>query len=233
MKTVAKNLLAPIGLACLMLMAPWVFAGDSFPGQAPSNNLLKTQQKADSLFEKGEYERAMFIYREELAPLGDKFAQYMVGYMNYSGRGVPEDSVAASAWYRLAAERGEANYVKVRDLLFSKLNDEQRENSASLYAELRAQMGDIVLVSRLVEQDILILRRRRGGDERFQEQFDRSNFAHNSSVYNEAAASLELRVDYLLELVAADESSSDIEREQVDKLVADARREIDIHNAGL
>lgn len=231
MRAVRKHFFQPIGLAFLLLIAPVVLAGESFPGEAPSNSLLKTQQKADSLFEKGDYERAMFIYREELAPLGDKFAQYMVGYMNYSGRGLPEDPVAASAWYRLAAERGEENYVRVRDLLFSKLSEEQQLRSGSRYAELRAAMGDIVLVSRLVEQDMAILRRRRGTDVRLQEDFDRSNFAHNTSVYEDAAASLEQRIDYLLELVAADKSATDLEREHADKLAADAQREIDIHNA--
>ena len=38
----------------------------------------------------------MFIYREELAPLGDKYAQYMIGYMHEHGKGVDKDPAVAS-----------------------------------------------------------------------------------------------------------------------------------------
>ena len=58
------------------------------------------------------------IYRNDLAPIGDKYAQYMLGYMSLSGLGVEQDPVLASAWYRLAAERGEPEeFVVIRDEL--------------------------------------------------------------------------------------------------------------------
>ncbi len=53
------------------------------------------QRKVDQLFERGDYERAYFIYRNELAPAGDKYAQYMVGFMHLTGMGIDEDPVAA------------------------------------------------------------------------------------------------------------------------------------------
>ena len=41
-----------------------------------------------------------------LAEQGDAIAQYNLGLMSASGRGVPEDDVEAVRWFRLAAEQG-------------------------------------------------------------------------------------------------------------------------------
>jgi len=43
-----------------------------------------------------------------LAEQGDAAAQYNLGLMSASGRGVPEDDVEAVRWYRLAADQGYA-----------------------------------------------------------------------------------------------------------------------------
>ena len=43
-----------------------------------------------------------------LAEQGDAVAQYNLGLMSASGRGVPEDDVEAVRWYRLAADQGYA-----------------------------------------------------------------------------------------------------------------------------
>ena len=44
-----------------------------------------------------------------LAEQGDAIAQYNLGLMSASGRGVPEDDVEAVRWYRLAADQGYAS----------------------------------------------------------------------------------------------------------------------------
>jgi hypothetical protein len=129
-------------------------AGDDFPGSKPDRRILKTQEKVDSLFEKGDYERAYFIYRQELAPLGDKYAQYMVGYMHMTGKGVERDYVAGSAWYRLAAERGDMNFAKARDEVWQLFTDAQRSQSDTKYAELRLQYSDAMIVTNLIERDL-------------------------------------------------------------------------------
>ncbi|MCH8277932.1 MAG: SEL1-like repeat protein, partial [Proteobacteria bacterium] len=72
----------------------------------PDSRTMALQNKVDRLFGAGNFERAFFLYRYDLAPLGDKYAQYMVGFLYLSGMGVEKDSTIASAWYRLAAERG-------------------------------------------------------------------------------------------------------------------------------
>ena len=98
-----------IFLALLACLQPFVAAAQdpgSFPSVPITSKTLQVQQQAEEVFERTDYKRAFFIYRNELAPIGDKYGQYMVGYMYLTGKGVEEDIVAASAWYRLAAERG-------------------------------------------------------------------------------------------------------------------------------
>jgi hypothetical protein len=112
----------------------------------PDARTLGVQRKVDELYERGEFDRAYFIYRNELVPIGDKYAQYMVGYMHLMGRGVAEDPVAASAWYRLAAERGTPEFVAVRDQLMLDLNADERHRSDSGYQRLRRQFSDVVVL---------------------------------------------------------------------------------------
>lgn len=123
---------------------------------------LHVQNQAEEVYERGDFDRAYFIYRNELAPIGDKFGQYVVGYMHLTGQGVAENAVVASAWYRLAAERGTKEFVRVRDELLAALNDQQRAESDRLFIELRKQYGDLVLVARAVREDYESLKARTG-----------------------------------------------------------------------
>lgn len=107
---------------------------------------LKVQRKVDELYERGEFDRAYFIYRNELAPVGDKYAQYMVGFMHLTGMGIDEDAVAASAWYRLAAERGTPQFVAVRDMLMNDMTAEQRRESDRLFLEIRREYSDLAIL---------------------------------------------------------------------------------------
>ncbi len=133
---------------------------DDFPGSKPDRRILKTQEKVDELFEKGDYERAYFIYREELVPLGDKYAQYMVGYMNMVGKGVPRDYIAGSAWYRLAAERGDESFSRARDEVWELFKDEQRIQSDKKYAEIRMDYSDAMIIANYIEKDLELIGRR-------------------------------------------------------------------------
>lgn len=133
---------------------------DDFPGGKLDPRIIETQQKVDSLFEKGDYDRAYFIYRQELVPLGDKYAQYMVGYMKIVGKGTERDVVAGSAWYRLAAERGDKNFAKARDEILGYFNDEQRALSDHAYNVLRLQFSDAIIIADLIEEDLDLLAHR-------------------------------------------------------------------------
>lgn len=69
-----------------------------------------------SLFERGDYPTAY----QELRPLaenGDPKAQYYIGLMTYSGKGVAPDSAEAIKWIKPAAEKGMADAQYIYALL--------------------------------------------------------------------------------------------------------------------
>jgi TPR repeat protein len=149
-----KRICQLLATATIMLAAAVTYGADDFPGGKPDRRIIKMQEKVDTLFEKGDYERAYFIYREELVPLGDKYAQYMVGYMTLVGKGVPGDLIAGSAWYRLAAERGDSAFVQSSNEVLRLLNEEQRKLSDQRYLELRREYSDVMIVANLIEKDL-------------------------------------------------------------------------------
>lgn len=122
-------------------------------GVGQDSKTLSVQAKAEELFERGDYRRAHVIYRNDLAPIGDKYAQYMLGFMSLSGLGVEQDPVLASAWYRLAAERGEpTQFLRIRDELLGNLDAVDRERSDQVYRSLRRDYSDIAISMREVRE---------------------------------------------------------------------------------
>lgn len=183
-------------------------AGAPFPGYAPDGDSIRIQEKVNKLFDKGEYERALVIYRNDLAPRGDKYAQYMVGYMYLTGKGVPESPVQALAWYRLAAERGHESFVQVRDLLTQTLDDAALEAAGERYRELAAVHGDAAIIVRLIGEDLALLRS--AGQSDVALSLQASGSAGTSSAgdtLGQLGERLELRMRYLDELVATGRSA--------------------------
>lgn len=123
---------------------------------------LSLQVKVDRLFEQGEYDRAYLIYRNELASLGDKYAQYMVGYMHLTGMGAEQDPALASAWYRLSADRGTPEFVALRDQLMRELSPEQRIRSDAVYHQLRRDYSDLAVLLRSIKRQVHELQARSG-----------------------------------------------------------------------
>lgn len=142
-----------------LAMAQWT----EFPTGDLDSRTIRTQSKVESLYERGDYKRAHFIYSNELARQGDKYAQYMTGYMYLMGRGVEEDPVKASSWYRIAAERHAPEFIAVRDQVMETLNDEQRARSDEFYVELRKEYSDIVVVMGLLADDLRSMKSLRTG----------------------------------------------------------------------
>lgn len=130
----------------------------TFPGWAPSDAMVRIQEKAEAAFEAGKYRKAMWLYEKELAPIGDKYAQYMIGYMHENGLSVPRDPVRAGAWYLLAAERGHEQIVAAAESLQHSLRPAQLAAARSLAATLKETMGDKELVRRAIRRDIERLR---------------------------------------------------------------------------
>ena len=133
-----------------------------FPGAAIDQKTMRAQERAEELYERGEYSRALLIYETELAPTGDKYAQYMVGYMNLAGKSLPPNRPVALAWYRLAAERGEPAIMEARDALYNNMSPEEVESSNRLFVDLWQEIGDNRLILDLIRKDIEILRSRTG-----------------------------------------------------------------------
>ncbi len=116
------------------------------------------QAKADELFERGNFERAFFIYKSDLAPVGDKYAQYMVGFMYEHGMGVDADPISASAWYRIAANgRGQGTFGETAADSVRIMSDAERRRSDAEYLELRKRYSDVAVMFRQVEDDLEIL----------------------------------------------------------------------------
>lgn len=134
----------------------------SFPGESADQRTLQTQKRVDQLYSAGEYERALFIYERELAPRGDKYAQYMVGYMHLNTHGVPLDKATALAWYRLAAERENEVLQQARDELAADLTQAEIDASNRIFLDLLQEIGDTRLLMKLIRRDMNTLRGRTG-----------------------------------------------------------------------
>lgn len=146
-------------LSVLLLLAGFpVLAQNPGEARAFDSPTLRLQAKAEELYRAGHWERAYFIYVNELAAVGDKYAQYMAGYMWSNGKGVPRDAVRASAWYRIAAERGAPEFVNVRDELLESLSEAERLESDRHYIALRQKYSDLVLALGILrkEREVLI-----------------------------------------------------------------------------
>lgn len=154
-----------LSIAALIFLAATPVAAETsgpFPGSPVNQATMRLGERVEELFENGEYERAFFIYRNELAPIGDKYAQYMVGFMYETGTWVEENPVLASAWYRLAAERGYREFEDVRDAIMNNFTDTAKGRSDELYLQLRREYSDVVILLRLIEQDYEAMTARTG-----------------------------------------------------------------------
>jgi len=158
------NRLRLIAVVALCLTALDVVAQGvgPFSGNTVDSKTMMVQKKADELVDQGDYERAHLIYRNDLAPIGDKYAQYMVGYMYLTGMGVDEDPVLGSAWYRLAAERSFEGFVEERDQILAFFSDVDLLRSDTLYLQLRRKYTDAVLLLDLIRDDLDVLSDRTG-----------------------------------------------------------------------
>lgn len=212
---------------CLLFMASVAGAqsSGSIPGMPIDARTIRIQEQAEEIYERTDYERAFFIYRNELAPIGDKYGQYMVGFMYLNGKGVEEDRVAASAWYRLAAERGTKEFIGARDHVLRSLDDEQRARSDELFIALRKQYGDLVLLARAVRKDYELLRQGTGsrlgvgGSPVAVYEFDRGgSFGSGIDYYDRIERRLEARLEYIAEHTKIDIVDIDVNSINMDKL---------------
>jgi len=133
-----------------------------FPGVSVDQRTLETQEQVDELYGAGEYKRALFIYENELAPRGNKYAQYMVGYMHLNAKGIPQNKITALAWYRIAAERGEPALLLSRNELIENMTLAEVAVSNRIFLNLWQGIGDTRLIMELIREDMNTLKRRTG-----------------------------------------------------------------------
>ncbi len=158
----ASRTLVLLCAALLALSAVPAAAQERFPGSAPSGLTVKIQQKAERAYREGDYERAYRVWRKDLVEIGDKYAQYMVGYLHLTGQGAERDLAKAYAWYRLAAERGHDQLVAALEGLEGQLTPAERAAGTAEYERIVAKYGDRKLVRRLIRLDELRLKKRTG-----------------------------------------------------------------------
>ncbi|CAN5273356.1 hypothetical protein BH24PSE2_BH24PSE2_05590 [soil metagenome] len=140
-------------LAAMILLLPLTLSGQDSPNEAPSERLEAAQAEADDAFDGGRYEEAYDLYLDDLVPIGDKYAQYMIGLMHLRGLGIEKDVPLGAAWLELAAERGDEKLGAERDAVLAGLDEQQRKQQQALFKDLQAQYSDCALVSRGLEED--------------------------------------------------------------------------------
>lgn len=130
----------------------------AYPGAPPEKDVIRLQEKAEAAFEAGDYRRALWFYRKELAPIADKFAQYMIGHMYENGLGVPRDLIQAAAWYQVAAERGHQQFVDKSQALLARLTPAELGAAQEAAESLKGEIGDIALLKLDIRRDMNRLR---------------------------------------------------------------------------
>ena len=174
-----------------------------FPGVVPDQRTQKIQEDVEVIYEAGDYRRAHVIYKDELAAIGDKYAQYMVGYMYLNGQGVEVDRVEALAWFRLAAERDEPLLVRIRDEQQAQMTAAEVEASDERFIELWREIGDRQLILALVRRDLDTLSEQTGtripgarpSAPNMVLRLSGENLGPN--FYDDIRARVEARIDYL------------------------------------
>jgi tetratricopeptide (TPR) repeat protein len=88
-----------------------------------------------------DYEHAIAMYKIA-ASWAYKPAEYNLGVLYLNGHGSPVDLPRAMAWFALAAERGEKQYVYAKQLLYANLTPDQFEQANEIWRELLPTYGD-------------------------------------------------------------------------------------------
>ncbi|HVX05169.1 MAG TPA: sel1 repeat family protein [Rhodanobacteraceae bacterium] len=102
-------------------------------------------------FQKGDYRHAIEMYKVA-ASWAYKPAEYNLAVMYFKGQGVPVDRARGAAWMVLAAERGESQYARARDLMVTALSKAEFARTDELWGELKQTYGDQVALRRAKAQ---------------------------------------------------------------------------------
>ena len=90
---------------------------------------------AEIAFQRADYAKALKLARP-LAEAGDPRAEAIVGSAYYRGRGVPQNDSEAAKWFRLAADKGNAEKTGGEAASGTSANKPGAENLESLKAQM-------------------------------------------------------------------------------------------------
>lgn len=102
-------------------------------------------------FKKGDYRHAIDMYTVA-ASWAYKPAEYNLGVMYFKGQGILADRARGAAWMVLAAERGNPDYVKARDLMVTVLSKAEFKRTDEIWNQLNQKYGDKVALRRAKAQ---------------------------------------------------------------------------------
>lgn len=102
-------------------------------------------------FRKGDYAHAVDMYKIA-ASWAYKPAEYNLGVMYFKGQGVPVNRPLGAAWMVLAAERGDPQYVKARDMMVTLLSNAEFAQTDEYWGQLTRTFGDKVALRRAKAQ---------------------------------------------------------------------------------
>jgi len=221
--TTVSKILCVIALACLPIVSSAQRASE-LSADFPDARTMAVQKKVEKLFDDGDYERAFFIYRNELSPIGDKYAQYMVGFMYQFGIGVDEDPIASAAWYQLAAERGTREFVVVRDRFMHVMDEKDAAESVAVFKQLRLKYSDVAVLLASIKRNVRELQSRTGSRIGAQSspvvviQTGSSSYSAGSDYYGAIRDELEARVILLKEVGDFQDIETDANRINIHEL---------------
>ena len=124
-------------------------------------------------FKQGRYEDALKFF-QRAAFYADKPSQGMIAEMLWNGHGTQKDAALAYAWMDLAAERGYAGFLGLRERYWNALSEADRQRALDEGAILYAKYGDAAAQPRIAT----VLRR-----ERRNITGSRTGFAGNVQIY--------------------------------------------------
>jgi uncharacterized protein len=95
-------------------------------------------------YENKQFPEAMQEFKR-LAALGHKQSQLNIGAMYIRAESVAKNLVDAYAWIALSAENNDADNLRARDMVFSKLDDQQKVKAETKFKEIMAIYGNQAL----------------------------------------------------------------------------------------
>ena len=111
------------------------------PAFLESHPDLRYRALGAEAYNDGKYREALDYFRRA-ARYADKPSQNLLASMHWNGIGCETDHAAAYAWMNLAAERGYADPVRMRDIYWQALSEDERKRALKLGKQLEAEYGD-------------------------------------------------------------------------------------------